>query len=88
MHALKGEAGVVDVRNMGLAAAVDLEPMAGKPGLRAMRVFERGMEEGLLLRLAGDSIVVGPPFISTPDEITKMAEGIRRAIRHVMQQAA
>ncbi len=87
MHALKGEAGVVDVRNMGLAAAVDLEPMAGKPGLRAMRVFERGMEEGLLLRLAGDSIVVGPPFISTPDEITKMAEGIRRAIRHVMQQA-
>src|SRR5947207_6701863 len=45
MHALKGETGVVDVRNMGLAAAVELEPIPGKPGLRGMKVFERGLEE-------------------------------------------
>ena len=88
MHALKGEAGVVDVRNIGLSAAVDLDPIAGKPGLRGMRVFERGLEEGLLLRMAGDCIVVGPPFISSADEIVNMGDGIRRAIRHVMQQAA
>jgi beta-alanine--pyruvate transaminase len=86
MHALKGEAGVTDIRNMGLAAAVDLEPIPGKPGLRGMKVFERGLEEGLLLRLAGDAIAVGPPFISTEDELARMGEGIRRAIRHVMQQ--
>jgi len=43
-------------------------------------------EEGLLLRLAGDAIAVGPPFISTADEIAKMGEGIRRAIRHVFAQ--
>jgi beta-alanine--pyruvate transaminase len=88
MHALKGENGVTDIRNMGLAAAVDLEPIAGKPGLRGMKVFERGLEEGLLLRLAGDAIAVGPPFISTPDEITKMGEGIRRAIRHVFAEGS
>lgn len=86
MHALKGEAGVLDIRNMGLAAAVDLEPIAGKPGLRGMKVFERGLEEGLLLRLAGDAIAVGPPFISTADEIAQMGQGLRRAIRHVMSQ--
>ena len=86
MHALQGETGVLDVRNIGLAATVDLEPIAGKPGLRAMRVFERGLEEGLLLRVAGDSIAVGPPFISTADEIASMGEGLRRAIRHVMSQ--
>ena len=51
-----------------------------------MKVFERGLEEGLLLRLAGDAIAVGPPFISTADELTQMGEGIRRAIRHVFQQ--
>ncbi|MEO7743254.1 MAG: aspartate aminotransferase family protein [Usitatibacter sp.] len=86
VHALKGETGVVDIRNMGLAAAVDLDPIPGKPGLRGMRVFERGLEEGLLLRLAGDAIAVGPPFISTPDELAQMGEGMRRAIRHVFQQ--
>ncbi len=87
MHALKGETGVLDVRNMGLAAAVDLEPIPGKPGLRGMKVFERGLEEGLLLRLAGDAIAVGPPFISTEDELARMGEGLRRAIRHGFQQA-
>ncbi|MCY7389022.1 MAG: aspartate aminotransferase family protein [Burkholderiales bacterium] len=85
MHALKGEPGVIDIRNMGLAAAIDLDPIPGKPGLRGMKVFERGLEEGLLLRLAGDSIAVGPPFISTDDEIVQMGEGLRRAIKHVMQ---
>src|SRR5438132_8391686 len=86
MHALKGETGVTDIRNMGLAAAVDLGAIPGKSGLRGMKAFERGLEEGLLLRLAGDAIAVGPPFISTVDEITQMGEGLRRAIRHVFQQ--
>jgi beta-alanine--pyruvate transaminase len=71
---------------MGLAAGIDLEPIPGKPGLRGMKVFERGLEEGLLVRLAGDCIAVGPPFISMPDELTQMGEGLRRAIRFVMQQ--
>ena len=86
VHALKGETGVTDIRNMGLAAAVDLDPIPGKPGLRGMRVFERGLEEGFLLRLAGDAIAVGPPFISTEDELARMGEGMRRAIRHAFEQ--
>jgi beta-alanine--pyruvate transaminase len=86
MHALKGESGVTDIRNMGLAAAVDLEAIPGKPGLRGMKVFERAIEEGFMLRVAGDAIAVGPPFISTEDEIAQMGEGLRRAIRHVFQQ--
>ena len=72
-------------RTAGLAAAADLDPIPCKPGLRGMNVFERRIEEGLLLRHAGDSIAVGPPFISTVDEIVNMGEGLRRAIRHVIQ---
>ncbi len=87
VHALKGEAGVIDLRNMGLAGGVDLEPIPGKPGLRAMRVFERALDEGLLLRFTADTIAIGPPFISTGDELQAMGEGLRRAIRHVMAQA-
>jgi beta-alanine--pyruvate transaminase len=60
---------------------VELEPVAGKPGLRALKVFERGMEEGMLYRFSGDTIAMAPPFISTKAEIDKMAEVLRGAIR-------
>ncbi len=81
IHGLKGEPGVIDIRNIGLAAAVDLEPVPGKVGLRALHTFEAGIEEGLLLRFTADTIAMGPPFISTRDEIEAMGEQLRRAIR-------
>jgi beta-alanine--pyruvate transaminase len=81
MHSLKGEPGVLDIRNCGLAAAIDLEPIADKPGLRALRVFEQALALGQLPRFTGDTIAVGPPFISTETEIAKMADDLRKAIR-------
>jgi beta-alanine--pyruvate transaminase len=81
MHSLKGEPAVADIRNIGLAAAVELEPVPGKPGLRALKVFERGLEEGMLYRFTGETIAVAPPFISTRAEIEKMVEKLRVAIR-------
>ncbi|MGB5081872.1 MAG: aspartate aminotransferase family protein [Burkholderiales bacterium] len=81
VHSLKGEPGVIDIRNIGLAAAVELEPAPGNPGLRALRVFERGMEEGMLFRFTGDTIAMAPPFIATPSEIETMIEKLRTAIR-------
>jgi beta-alanine--pyruvate transaminase len=81
VHSLKGEPGVVDIRNIGLAAAVELEPLQGNPGARALKVFERGLEEGMLYRFTGDTIAMAPPFISTPAEIGTMIEVLRAAIR-------
>ncbi len=81
MHSLKGEPGVVDIRNCGLAAAIDLEPIADKPGLRALMVFEQALAAGQLPRFTGETIAVGPPFISTETEIAKMADDLRKAIR-------
>jgi beta-alanine--pyruvate transaminase len=81
MHSLKGEPGVTDIRNCGLAAAIDLEPIPDKPGLRALRVFEHALAAGQLPRFTGDTIAVGPPFIATEAEIAKMADDLRKAIR-------
>jgi beta-alanine--pyruvate transaminase len=81
MHGLRGEPGVLDVRNIGLAAAVDLEPVPGAPGARALKVFERALREGQYLRFTGDTIAVGPPFIATAAELGRMAEALRTAIR-------
>jgi beta-alanine--pyruvate transaminase len=81
MHSLRGEPGVLDIRNFGLAAGLDLDPVPGSPGVRALRVFERALQEGQYLRFTGDTIAVGPPFIATPEELARMAEALRTAIR-------
>jgi len=81
IHGLKGEPNVIDIRNCQLAAAVELSPMDGKPGLRALRVFEESLKRGVLFRFTGDIIAMGPPFHSTPDELRRMAEVLRDAIR-------
>jgi beta-alanine--pyruvate transaminase len=81
VHTLRGEPHVLDIRNIGLAAAVELEPYAGQPGARGQDVFDRGLDEGILLRLMGDIIGLAPPFISTEDEVRGMIESLRRTLR-------
>jgi len=48
-----------------------------------MQVFEHAMQNGVLLRFSADTIAMGPPFISTPDEIARMVDVLRAAIRAV-----
>jgi beta-alanine--pyruvate transaminase len=81
VHSLRDEPHVADIRNFGLAAAVELEPPSGQAGLRGMRALERGLDEGLLLRVTGDTISLAPPFISSADEVNTMIESLRRTLR-------
>jgi beta-alanine--pyruvate transaminase len=83
VHTLQGEPHVIDVRNIGLAAAIELAPVTGQPGLKAIRVFERAIDEGLLVRFSGDTLAVAPPFISSDTEVRDMVERLRRALRAV-----
>jgi len=83
VHSLKGEPHVIDVRNYACAAAVELSPLPGKPGLRAIRLFEDALTRGLLVRFTGDTIALAPPVISTREEIDRLVEGVRAAIRAV-----
>ena len=83
VHTLQGEPHVIDVRNIGLAAAIELAPVSGQPGLKAIRVFERAIDEGLLVRFSGDTLAVAPPFISSDTEVRDMVERLLRALRAV-----
>jgi beta-alanine--pyruvate transaminase len=83
MHTLRDEPNVIDVRNFGAAAAVELAPIAGKPGLRAIRLFEDALTRGLLVRFTGDTIALAPPVISTDEELKHLVEGVRASIRAV-----
>ena len=72
VHALKGLPHVIDIRNLGLIAAIELEPIAGQPAKRAFDAFLRAYEQGLLVRTTGDIIALSPPLTitrATVDEI-------------------
>jgi beta-alanine--pyruvate transaminase len=71
-HSLKGLPNVIDVRNLGLVAGIELEPMAGKPTARAYSAFLECFEKGLLIRTTGDIIALSPPLIAEKAHIDQM----------------
>jgi len=83
IHSLRDEPHIADIRNFGLAAAVELTPREGKPGARALEAFEKGLDAGLLLRFTGDTLAVAPPFIATPEEIRGMVQTLRRVLHDI-----
>jgi beta-alanine--pyruvate transaminase len=71
--------GVTDTRGFGLLGAVDLAPEGGV-GQRGFKVLCKAFEAGLVLRNAGDTIVLAPPFASTAEQIEQMVETMRKVI--------
>ncbi len=63
LHSLKGLPHVIDIRNMGLIGAVELDPIAGEPTKRAFSAFLECYEKGALIRTTGDIIAMSPPLI-------------------------
>ena len=63
VHSLKGLPHVIDLRNMGFIAGIELESRPGAPTARAFEVFLQAYEAGLLLRTTGDTIALSPPLI-------------------------
>ncbi|WP_245895122.1 aspartate aminotransferase family protein [Devosia submarina] len=63
LHSLKGLPHVIDIRNIGLVGAIELEPIAGQPTKRAFSAFLKAYETGLLIRTTGDIIALSPPLI-------------------------
>ncbi len=63
VHSLRGKPHVIDIRNMGLIGAVELEPIAGAPTQRAFSAFLKAYEKGVLIRTTGDIIAMSPPLI-------------------------
>ena len=74
VHSLKGVRHVIDVRNLGLVAGIELESIAGKPGKRAFDCFLQCYEKGLLIRTTSDIIALSPPLIIEKKHIDRIVE--------------
>ena len=80
LHSLKGTRHVVDIRNIGLMGAIELDPVPGKPTDRAYRAFVAAYEKGLLTRVTGDIIALSPPLIVAEAEIDRIVETVREVL--------
>jgi beta-alanine--pyruvate transaminase len=72
VHSLKGHPHVIDVRNLGLVAGVELAPRPGAVGARAYDVFVACYNAGLLTRITGDIIAISPPLIAERKHVDEM----------------
>jgi beta-alanine--pyruvate transaminase len=72
VHAMKGARHVIDCRNVGLIGGIELEPRPGAPTKRAMEVFHRCFDQGLLIRVTGDIIALSPPLIIEKSHIDEI----------------
>ena len=72
LHSLKGLPHVIDIRNLGLIGAVELEPIAGQPTKRAFAAFVQAFEKGILIRTTGDIIAMSPPLIISKAQIDEL----------------
>jgi beta-alanine--pyruvate transaminase len=81
---LKGTPGVLDIRTLGLVAAIDLSSRPDAFGKRAYDSMEKAFHEhGLMFRITGDTIALSPPLIITEDQIGEIFEKVGKVIRQV-----
>jgi beta-alanine--pyruvate transaminase len=83
VHSLRGLPHVIDLRNLGLVAGIELEPIAGKPGARAFECFLRCYERGLLTRTTADIIALSPPLIIEKHHIDELFGILTEVLREL-----
>ena len=88
VHSLADAPGVVSIRNIGLAAGIELAAEPGAIGKRGAAAQACAFDHGLLTRAPGDTLVLAPPFVSELADIHRMVDLLRNAIndtKHITQ---
>jgi beta-alanine--pyruvate transaminase len=83
VHSLKGNRHIADIRNLGLVAAIELEPRAGEPGKRGYDVFLDCYANGVLVRQTADIIALSPPLVIEEEQIGQIVESLAKALQRV-----
>jgi beta-alanine--pyruvate transaminase len=83
LHELQGLPNVVDIRNLGLMAGIELEPRPGKAGERGYDSMLLGYEKGIMLRITADTIAMSPPLIVTRAQIDEIMDRLAQVLREL-----
>ncbi|MBC7970200.1 MAG: aspartate aminotransferase family protein [Verrucomicrobia bacterium] len=80
VHSLKGLPHIIDIRNLGLVAGIELASSA-QPGSRGYECLVNCFEQGLLIRTTGDIIALSPPLTIEPHHIDQLIERLTAVLR-------
>ena len=83
LHSLKGLPNVMDLRNLGLVGAIELESRVGAPGTRGAHAVQLAWDAGLMIRVTGDIIALSPPLIISEAEIDTLFEKLGTILRRL-----
>ncbi len=81
LHNLKDLPQVIDIRNFGLLGAIELQARPETLGQSGYKVFLECLKKGVLVRGAGDAILLSPPLIIEAQQIEQIANTLRDAIK-------
>ncbi|MAT93141.1 MAG: aspartate aminotransferase family protein [Halioglobus sp.] len=80
LHELRGAPHVTDIRNFGLAGALQLEHYPGEPARRPFEVALRMWQKGFYVRYGGDTIQLGPPFVMEEAQIDDLLAALGESL--------
>jgi beta-alanine--pyruvate transaminase len=83
VHALKGLPNVIDVRNIGLMAGIELAPRPGKPGARGYEALVRCFDAGVMIRTTADTLACSPPLIVNKAQIDEIFGTIGKVLKEI-----
>jgi len=81
VHSLRDCPHVVDIRNLGLMAAVELAPRPDAAGARGYEALVRTLAAGAMIRITGDTVALSPPLIISTDEIDRLVGALRSVLQ-------
>ncbi|MDP6276653.1 MAG: aminotransferase class III-fold pyridoxal phosphate-dependent enzyme [Candidatus Marinimicrobia bacterium] len=81
MHSLKDVGAIIDIRNIGLMAGIEMESKDGKIGSRGYDVFTDAFHNyNLLIRITSDTIALSPPLIVEKEHIDQIVDTLKKII--------
>ena len=83
LHSLKGLPHLIDIRNIGLIGAIELQSIPGEPTKRAFDCFLKAFEKGVLIRTTGDIIALSPPLIIEKEQIDQIFDTLTTILKEL-----
>ena len=82
-HSLKGTKHIIDIRNLGVIAALELEPKGNAVGARGFEAMKKAWDLGLMVRANGDTRAFAPPLIINENQGDEMVTKVKKAQEQV-----
>lgn len=81
LHSLADAPHVIDIRNLGMLGAVQIESAPGAFGQRARECAAACHEDGVFVRALGETLILSPPLVISEEQIAQIVDTIGRSLK-------